>query len=1142
MEAIPALQMPIFHERVVGGLRPRKAKDTGDAMSIAYNETGRLDFKRMASLLGRTSEEVRLELAHKRMVFKNPVGDWEPADKYLSGNVREKLKVAEAALTADSSLQANVDALRLVQPQELPPSQIHARLGAPWIPAEYVTDFINEKMDIPYWGRNRDQPYFSYVEKTGEWVKNTAIPGSQASLYSQWGTSRMGADAIMDKVLNGKQVEVSDKVDGDKSVRNPQETIAAQEKARAMQEAFQTWLWQDSDRAERLSDTYNNLFNNMRPRSFDGDHQTFPGMSSDWTQKIRPFQKDAVWRVVQDRTALLSHDVGFGKTLSMVAGGMELRRLGLAGKNMYVVPKATHAQFKDQFLDFYPYAKLLYPGPDDFTPSQRGEFLSRAATGDWDAIIVSDSQFRRIPLKPETEAKFIREEIEDFRAALEAEQDRLRGQRGPSKSATSKELQKAILRAEERLHKVYGKIGETREQAITFEDMGVDQMFVDEADMYKNLPFATRMGRIKGLPNSQSQRAFDMYSKIRTLQGGGGGVVFATGTPVANTIAELYTQMRYLQESELEKRGLQHFDAWAKTFGDTIETIEQTPTGAYRQTQRFAKFANTPELSKIWQYVADIRVADEVPLMVRQRPRIVDEQGNERRTVVTVAPDQHLLDYMQDLAARADNLKNVDPTEDNMLKISGDARMASLDVRMVRASAPENPAGKIAVASDKIAQVYRETTPDKGTQLVFLDIGTPKAIDTPEAVQEGEDEGIETSQETQVLRNVYGAIKQRLLAKGIPVQEIAFIHEATNDKKRLELFKKVNDGDIRILIGSTGKMGVGVNVQRRAAALHHLDAPWRPRDIEQREGRVIRQGNVVYGRKLDAEGNVLDQGKGVRIYTYVTEKSFDAFMWQAIEAKAKAIKSIVRRETTQRSVEDADTLTLSAAEAKALATGNPDVMKSVTLKNDISRLELLHSSYLDSRIRASQQVVSLPKDIESTRSLIDKLERDANLAQRVPEDFSMAVEGQGYAEHGKAGAALLESISKTPVTANALNPHRIGEYGGFHVFAYHGEQPGEYRIKLKSPATDLDHAVVSLIRAGDAPVGVAQKITNRVKAIPGSVIQARQRLEQSEKSLATYREQLAAPFLHQERLNTMKGDLTDVELRLQNLPSLARAA
>jgi N12 class adenine-specific DNA methylase len=1137
------LKMPIFTQRVVKGMGERAINTESDAEAVSLNETGRLDFKRMGELLGKSETEVRDSLASKRLIFKNPIGDWEPSDKYLSGDVREKLKTAEAAASANPKYKPNVEALKAVQPTDLTPGQIGVSLGMPWIPQDDVNDFVRELLQAGYM---RGQPPFEYVEKTGEWIKGESrLQAPYAKLTSEWGTERMPANELIYRILNSKMVEVVDKSEGDDGkevkVRNPVETIAAQEKAAAIEARFREWIWENPERTNRLAELYNNTFNTIRPRRFDGAHQELPGMSTKWAKQIHPHQKDAIWRVAQDRTALLAHEVGFGKTAVMVGAGMELRRLGLSQKNMYVVPKATHEQFYNQFREVYPYAKILYPEDADFTPERRSEFISRVATGDWDAVILSDTQFSRIPVKPETEAKFLKEEIADFRAALEAEEetsdDARHGYgRRQKESRTHKELQKALVRMEERLQETLGRIGQKQEQTIHFEDLAVDQLFVDEADMFKNLHFATRMGRVKGLPNGKSDRAFDMYEKCRYLQeqGGGQGVVFATGTPVANTIAEMYTMMRYLQQPMLEAKGLQHFDAWAKTFGETTESLEQNAAGQYKLTQRFSKFVNTPELSNMWQQVADIRVADESPTIVAQRPRLVDEQGKARRTVVSCPPDNALLGYMKYLEQRADEMGGKDPREDNMLKLASDARKASLDMRMVDSSAPFNPEGKVGKAAQKISEIYHTTAGNKGTQLVFLDLGTPKAKEKVDATETeaADEEGEETAEEKKLLQNVYRVLKERIVAAGIPEKEIAFIHEAKTNEQKKRLFDRVNSGDIRVIVGSTSKLGTGVNVQERAAALHHLDAPWRPRDIEQREGRLIRQGNKVYGPKMDKERKVVDAGPGVRVYTYVTERSFDAFMWQAIEAKSKAIKAIMRRENPPRAVEDIDSFTMSAGEAKAIASGNPDIMKAVTLKNDITKLQMLRGSHTDARARARGQLEQLPREIKEVQDSIAKLEKDVTLA-KVEAPFAVKVGSQSFVERPAAGEALKAIIANIPEITDPAKAPQIAKYKGFDVKVFNQGPGAGYQLLITNPATGYTHATTVIPYSELTGAGTLQRIENKVAGIPAAVGTAQKRMEQAQSNLKTYQKQAEIPFEHQERLDKLAKQLAILERKLQ---------
>ena len=1130
-------KMAIFSQRVVKGLGDHQADNPRDALAVTLNETGGLDFERMGELLGQSGEDTQAALAREGAIYKNPVGDWEASDEYLTGNVRQKLEQAQAAAKANNAFAPNVAALGKVQPDDLTPSQIDVQLGVPWVPPDDVSDFVSHLLGARRRFGNRSRPFFNYIEQTGQWVTEERITdANRAKSTSEWGTQRMPASAIIEKLLNSQAVEVRDKTDEGKSERNAPETIAAQEKAVAIQEEFKRWIWDDPERAMRLARFYNDTFNNMRPRVFDGAHQTFPGMANKWADQLHEHQKDAIWRVVQDGTTLLAHEVGFGKSAVMVAGGMELRRLGLARKNIFVVPKATHAQFRSQFKDIYPYAKVLFPEQSDFTPDKRPEMMARIATGDWDAVIISDTQFRRLPVRPETEAALLKDEVDDLQSAMEAEAAE-NGVRGK----THKELQKAMVRLEERIKATQQRSAEITDDTVFFEDLGIDQMFVDEADMFKNLRFTTRMSRIKGLPNTDSQRAWDMFQKVRYLQkqGNGRGVVFATGTPIANTVAEGYTMMRYLQQPMLEERGLQHFDAWAKTFGGTTEGLEQTPTGAYRLTQRFAKFSNLPELSNLWQTTADIRVASEVQQITELQPKLVNDKGEKgQRTVVAADASESLKAFMGALAKRADNLANVDPTEDNMLKIASDARMASLDMRLVDPGASFDPAGKLAKAVDNIVRIYKETAKDKGAQLVFLDIGTPKAVDKP--TEDGTQEtDFETDAEESLLKDVYGDLRNRLVSAGIPVEDIAFIHDVKTDKAKEKLFDRVNKGDIRVLLGSTGKLGVGVNVQERAAALHHLDAPWRPRDIEQREGRVIRQGNKVYGPKIE-DGEVIGPGPGVRIYNYVTQGSFDAYMWQAIEAKARAIKSLMRRNVVSRSIEDVDSLTISASEAKALASGNPDVMKAVQLKNDINRLVLVKGSHRDGIIRAQGELQTLPLAINAQKRTIAELGKDIALTDKTQgQEFKITINNQTFSERVEAGKVMEEIITKVEKAQVSDKAQALGMYRGFALSV--GRFPLGVRLILHSPTTNAEYLSTE-IGIDASGLGAITRVENIPTSLAGKLAMSEKNLAGSEASLGTFKEQADKPFEQGERLQKMQAELADIEKRLQGNEDEEKAA
>ena len=784
----------IFDRRLARDNPERNVTSAADAMSVVMNESGSLDFGRMGQLLGQDPDAVRDDLAKDRLIFRNPMGSWETASEYLTGRVRDKLETARRVAQNNPAYQVNVAALEQVQPEPIPASDIETPLGAPWIPAEVVNEWVKRHLAASSYGQPDN--YFRYNPESGEWAYNKKVNGYDAIMRSQWGTEDMKADKILESVLKGTPISVTmPNPDGEGRVKDPIATEAAQEKARQIQNSFSEWIWQDADREERLVKLYNDLHNSTRPRVFDGSHLTFPGMSPKWADRMRQrqHQMDASFRVISDGTALLAHEVGFGKTAVMISSGMERQRLGLIDKPAFVVPKATHEQFVKDFREMYPGATLLAPSPSEFSKKNREAYLNRVATGDWDGVILTVNQFQSIPVKPETEAKWVEAQIADLEAALYAAAEESEGGRD---SQTQKQIQKKLEREQKKLKDLRAQISAGADKGVVhFEDLGIDQLYVDEADQYKNLPFATRMGQVKGLPNSESKRAWDMFLKTQYIQGladrqsgsyakGGGvvfatrpsdfadnGVVFATGTPISNTIAEAWTMMRYLQLPELRRQGLHHFDAWAKTYGKVTMGMEQTPQGKYRNTQRFAKFVNLPELSRLFQNVADVRVASEVPEMVAVRPRLVDDKGNPKRTGIKAPNYPHLEAYMEHLRDRVEKLPRKQPEEDNMLLISSDARKASLDIRMVWPDAEPNPNGKVQLAAAKIAEIHKAEEADKGTQLVFLDLGTPKASDKPKEGEDddGEEGGDElTAEESQIVSNVYGILKRELVKRGVP--------------------------------------------------------------------------------------------------------------------------------------------------------------------------------------------------------------------------------------------------------------------------------------------------------------------------------------------------------------------------------------
>ena len=877
------LKMPLFHEIVVRQDRPASsARSVRDAHLIVLNERGTLDFGRMAALLGgSTPESVRDSLAADGLIFDDPEEGWQTADAYLSGNVKRKLASAQKAAQAEPRFSRNVEALQAVIPADIPPGQIEVRLGTHWVPARDVNAFLAEVLgaEEPRWSRTGNQ-FVRYVPQTAEWVFETDPVVPAARNFGDWGTPRAPALSIIHDLLNGRVPKVTDELDDGRRVTNQQETLAAQEKGEALQCKFGEWLWADADRAERLARDYNETFNAVRPREYNGAHLSLPGSNPAFV--LRPHQKAAVWRILVEPAVGLFHEVGAGKTTVMAAAVMELRRLGLAKKVLVVVPNDILQQFATEFQRFYPLARLLVPGKDDFTPARRNEFLARIATGDWDAVLVAQSQFTLLPVHPETEAAFLRRELAGYRDALGELAEAAQEQGDRSWRSSEKSVQKAIQRLSARLEGCQRRLEERQRltQTMTFEDLGIDRLFVDEAHGYKNLPFASKLERVKGLPNpAECQRASDMFLKTQWLLEKGGGIVFATGTPIANTIAESWTMARYLMRERLEELGLQHFDAWAKLFAETVVTLEQTVTGAYRPTARFARFKNVPEWLQLFQIVADIRMGADVPELEQLKPRLVGGQVPGKRIYRTAAATPELLAFMDQLGKRVESLGPPIKGGDNMLKIASDARKAALDMRLVLPGAPEPPDSKLNLVADEIAAVYRQTGADRGVQLVFLDLGTPKAVEVAARDDDGVLVGTETADEVALLTDVYTDLKRKLTARGIPPDVVRFVHEAKTREARFGLFQAANEGRVRVIIGSTQKLGTGANVQKRLAALHHLDAPWRPMDIEQRDGRGLRQGNEVYGPVFDSDGRVVDPGKGIRIVLYVTERSFDGYVW-----------------------------------------------------------------------------------------------------------------------------------------------------------------------------------------------------------------------------------------------------------------------
>jgi N12 class adenine-specific DNA methylase len=870
-ETKTATKAALFTRRTIERYRPvEHAGSAPEAFAIALNETGRADWLRIEQLTGAGQDQAQAELGS--LVYRNPEGgQWGTADAYLSGNVRAKLAAAEAATCVDSSYARNIEALRSVQPADLAPGDIEARLGATWIAPRDVQAFIAEMLGV-----SQETVTVHYAAAIASWsVELDYRAKCEVSNTTTHGTARFTAASLVDHGLNGRTPTAYDEQADGSRVVNPAETLAAREKLHQISSHFRTWVWQDPQRAARLARVYNDQFNNIRLRQFNGEHLTFPGMVRVCLrdEDLSPHQKNAVWRILQTRNTLLAHVVGSGKTWTMAAAAMELRRLGLAKKPMFVVPNHLVDQWGAEFLRLYPQANLFIAGKDHFATGNRQRAMARIASGSYDAVIVSHRSFELLPVADEWFESFMQVQMDELEAAIRE----ANAERGDNRRIV-KELEKAKKRLEAQLKKRADR--EDKDNTLTFEELGIDQLFVDEADMYKNLAYVTKMNRIAGLPNSDSQRAFDMYLKLAYLrQRTARGVVFATGTPISNSLAEMFTMSRYLAPDLLSERNVDHFDSWAKNFGEAVTLLELAPDGSgYRMHTRFAKFINLPELLSMFRTVADVQTADMVNL-----PRPALTGGGP---IAVAAPATAAMkDYVAGLTKRAEKLRTtrVDPRVDNMLRITTDGRKAALDMRLVDPSSADEPGTKVNRAVDQIFAIWVRTRTERLTQLFFVDFSTPNPVRF----------------------NVYHDLRSKLLSRGVPASEIAFIHDADTDAQTKALFDAVNAGRIRILGGSTEKMGAGTNVQTRLVALHHLDAPWRPRDIEQREGRILRQGN------RNAE---------VSIYRYVTEESFDAYMWQTLETKARFIAQVMSGQTSVRSAEDVESSALTYAEIKAIAS------------------------------------------------------------------------------------------------------------------------------------------------------------------------------------------------------------------------------
>ncbi|MBO6309576.1 MAG: DEAD/DEAH box helicase family protein, partial [Oribacterium sp.] len=1056
----------MFTKRTIKRAEVVTSVDTAsEALAVSLSEKARVDLPYMAELAGKSEDEITDELAG--VIFKNPLTDkWETADEYLSGNVREKLSVARNYAENHSEYAVNVSALERVQPKELDASEIEVRIGATWIDPKYIEDFMRETFQTPDYLFNRDVVGVQFSGITGQWnVKGKNADYGNTLVHSTFGTGRANAYKILEDSLNLKDTRIYDTVmeDGkEKRVLNKKETTLASQKQEAIREAFKDWIFRDPERRAALTAKYNELFNSTRPREYDGSHLKFPGMTPDI--ELKPHQKNAVAHVLYGDNTLLAHCVGAGKTFEMTAAAMESKRLGLCHKSLFVVPNHLTEQWASDFLRLYPGANILAATKKDFEPANRKKFCSRIATGDYDAVIIGHSQFEKIPLSTERQIAIIERQIEEIETAIALAKAE-RGER-----YTIKEMEKSRKSLVAKLDKLNDTT--RKDNVVTFEQLGVDRLFVDESHDYKNLFLYTKMRNVAGIAQTEAQKSQDMFNKCQYLDEltGGKGVTFATGTPISNSMTELYTNMRYLQYATLQKMGLGQFDSWAATFGETQTAIELAPEGTgYRAKTRFAKFFNLPELIALFKESADIQTPDMLKLPVPEA-----EYEN-----VTLKPSEAQKQMVESLAERAERVRNrmVDSSVDNMLKITNDGRKLALDQRLMNDMLPDDPNSKASVCVEKAFEIWEKTADKRSAQLIFCDLSTPKGDGT---------------------FNVYEDIRDKLVAKGVPPEEIAFIHDANTELRKAELFAKVRSGQVRFLLGSTAKMGAGTNVQDKLIALHHLDVPWRPSDIEQQEGRILRQGNT---------------NPKVKIFRYVTEGTFDAYSWQLIENKQKFIGQIMTSKSPVRSCEDIDDAALTYAEVKALATGNPYIKEKMDLDIQVSKLKLMKANHTSQKYRLEDDIAQrYPKQISALKEKIEGLKADiADYNARKPVDkelFAMNVAGKTYEDRKEAGSALI-AVCKEMKAANT--PVSVGEYLGMKMAVTFDSFFKKFTLTLKG---NLSHNV----EIGSDPSGNITRINNALESMTKQLEEAVAKLENVEHQLETAKVEVVKPFAQEAEL------------------------
>ena len=1071
----------IFTKRTIRRAEPVTSVDTAsEALAVSIGEKAKVDIPYMMELTEKTEEEVTEELTG--VIFKNPLTDkWEPSDEYLSGNVREKLNIAKQFAENHPEYMVNVQALERVQPKDLDASEIEARLGVTWISPDYITEFMAETFHTPRQHINYERIKVQYAEVTGQWnVKGKNVDSSNNPLSTAtYGTQRANAYRLLEDALNLRDTKIYDTIhdaDGEHRVLNRKETTLAQQKQELIREEFKEWIFKDMSRRETLCKIYNERFNSIRPREYDGSHIQFVGMNPEI--KLMEHQKNAVAHILYGNNTLLAHCVGAGKTFQMIAAGMESKRLGLAQKSLYVVPNHLLEQWGSDFLRLYPGANILVATKKDFEPANRKRFCSRIATGDYDAVIIGHSQFEKIPLSRERQISLLEDQIADITYSIEAAKEEA------GQQYTIKQMEKTKKTLKAKLEKLNDQT--RKDDVVTFEQLGVDRLFVDESHFYKNLFLYTKMRNVAGISQTDAQKSSDMFMKCRYMDEitGGKGITFATGTPVSNSMTELYTIMRYLQYDTLMNMGMGHFDSWAATFGETVTAIELSPEGTgYRAKTRFARFFNLPELISIFKEAADIQTADMLNLPVPEAEYI-----NE-----VLKPSEEQKEMVEAFSERAEQVRGgaVDPRVDNMLKITNDGRKCALDQRLLNDMLPDAGESKVNACVENAFQVWEDGKDTQATQLIFCDLSTPKNDGT---------------------FNVYDDVRNKLVERGIPKEEIAFIHEYNTEVKKAELFAKVRAGQVRILMGSTPKLGAGTNVQDRLLALHHLDCPWKPSDLEQQEGRILRQGN---------------QNDKVKIFRYVTENTFDSYMWQILENKQKFISQIMTSKSPVRACEDVDDTALSYAEIKALATGNEYIKEKMDLDVQVSKLKLLKANHTSQIYRLESDIAKrYPVQITALKEKIAGMRVDADVVKGIDlqdnDHFAMTVGGKLYTDKKEAGVALLSAASGLKSVKSA---GQIGEYHGFALSSEYNFLSNTYTMTIKGKCSYK-------IEFGKDTLGNIQRIHNALSAIGKKLADTEQNLETVQQQLKTAQEEVQKPFPKEAELSEKMERLAELNAML----------